>query len=54
MMDSPGKLAKWRVSVVGTILFASGDSVSILAIIAGLVIPIVYIIGTIQLKKQAE
>ena len=41
------------ISVVGNILYASSDGVSILNIITGLVIPILYIIGTIQLKKQA-
>lgn len=41
------------ISVVGNILFASSDGVSILNIITGLVIPILYIIGTVQLKKQA-
>lgn len=41
------------VSVIGNILFASSDGVSILNIVTGLVIPILYIIGTVQLKKQA-
>lgn len=41
------------VSVIGNILYASGSTVSIISIFTGLVIPVLYIIGTVQLKNQA-
>lgn len=42
------------ISVIGNILFAaSGAGMQIVSILAGLVLPILYIIGTVQLKNQA-
>ena len=41
------------ISIISNIIFASGDSTSITTIITGFVIPVLYIIGTLQLKKQA-
>ena len=41
------------ISVIGNIISATGDGVSPLTIITGLVIPILYIIGAVQLKNQA-
>ena len=42
------------ISLISNILFATGGTgVQIVSILAGLVIPVLYIIGTVQLKKQA-
>lgn len=41
------------VSVLGNILYASTASVSVISIVTGLVLPILYIIGTVQLKKES-
>ncbi len=41
------------LSLGGNILFATSSSTSIISIICGLVIPVLYIIGTVQLQKQA-
>lgn len=42
------------LSIIGNILFAtSGAGMQIVSILAGLVLPVLYIIGTIQLKNQA-
>ena len=42
------------LSLVGNILFATGGTgPQIVTILSGLVVPVLYIVGTIQLKKQA-
>ncbi len=41
------------LSLIGNIMFASDSGVSIVSILTGLILPVLYIIGTIQLKKQA-
>jgi heme/copper-type cytochrome/quinol oxidase subunit 3 len=42
------------LSVLGNVLFASGGAGSqIISYITGLVLPVLYIIGAVQLKKQA-
>ena len=42
------------LSIIGNILFAvSGAGAQIISILTGLVLPVLYIIGTVQLKKQA-
>ena len=41
------------LSVIGNIFMASSDSSIVLSLITGLVIPVLYIIGAVQLKKQA-
>ena len=43
------------LSLIGNILFATGShSVQFFTIISGLVVPVLYIIGTIQLKNQQQ
>ena len=43
------------LSLIGDILFATGShSVQFFTIISGLVVPVLYIIGTIQLKNQQQ
>ncbi len=43
------------LSLIGNILFATGaHSVQIFTIISGLVVPVLYIIGTVQLKNQQQ
>ena len=42
------------ISLIGNILYATGaNAASIISIITGLVLPVLYIIGVVQLKKQA-
>ena len=41
------------VSLVGNILFITADAASIISILTGLVVPALYVAGTVQLKKQA-
>ena len=42
------------LSLVSNILFATGGlGVQIVSILSGMVLPVLYIVGTIQLKKQA-
>lgn len=42
------------LSVLGNIFFATGGAgVQVISIITGLVLPVLYIIGTVQLKNQA-
>ena len=41
------------VSLVGNILFITSDAASIISILTGLVVPALYVVGTVQLKKQA-
>ena len=42
------------LSLVSNILFATGGlGVQIVSILSGMVLPVLYIIGTVQLKKQA-
>ncbi len=42
------------ISVIGNILFATSGGSAAFSIICGLVIPVLYIIGTVQLKNQAN
>ena len=43
------------LSLIGNILFSTGThSVQFFTIISGLVVPVLYIIGTIQLKNQQQ
>ena len=43
------------LALIGNILFATGShSVQFFTIISGLVVPVLYIIGTIQLKNQQQ
>ena len=42
------------LSLVSNILFATGGlGVQIVSILSGMVLPVLYIVGTVQLKKQA-
>ncbi len=41
------------VSLIGNILFITSDATSVISILTGLVVPVLYIVGTVQLKKQA-
>ena len=41
------------IALVSIIISFFGDGVSVLNVITGLALPVLYIIGTIQLKKQA-
>ena len=40
------------ISLVGNILYATADTLSIVSILTGLILPVLYIIGAVQLKKS--
>ena len=40
------------LSVIGNIMFATSGASVVISVITGLVIPVLYIIGTVQLKNQ--
>lgn len=43
------------ISLIGNILFSTGtQSVQFFTILSGLVVPVLYIVGTVQLKNQAQ